>query len=355
MHRSPTEIRQLRFFVGVTIAVILAFGFNWPLAFITPMFVAKFLGTTKPKLPFKVLSGIFMITASAFIFGGIVTSMLINYPIVFLLAMTLIIFWISYWNNSGGNELAITMLLVGFTLIPMLTLLLPVVAFQVSIGFLFSCCVSLLLTMIMHEIIPDKKVDAQTQAKVITPIADKPTRVRYALLSTLMIMPVVTFFFYFNLSSAILILAFIAILAQKPDLVAGIKGSAALMIGNSIGGIVAIALYAVLILVPNFTMLNLLMGLTALYFSQLIFSENKFAPVYAMAFSTVIILISSATSSDADANEKFYIRLLQIAAACGYVVFATIIAMPWIKKISLLDTSKKKESNVESIPELVDS
>jgi len=209
--------------------------------------------------------------------------------------------------------------------------------------------------MMMHEVIPDKIVETQTGAKVIEPIAEKATRVRYALLSTLMIMPVVTFFFYFNLSSAILVLAFIAILAQKPDLVAGIKGSAALMIGNSIGGIVAIAMYSILILVPNFTMLNLMMGLTALYFSRLIFSESKLAPVYAMAFSTVIILISSATSSDADANEKFYTRLFQIAAACAYVVFATILAMPWIKKISMLDNSKKQGNNAESIPEMVDS
>ena len=333
------EIRILRFFVGVMLAIVIAYVGNWPFAFITPVFVAKFLGNSKGKLPFKKLITIFFIILSAFILGGIITKLLLPFPIVFILIMTLLIFWISYWNNSGGNELVITMLLVGFTVIPMMGLLHQEIAQIFTIGFLFSCFVSLMITMLMHELIADKvitndngKLEENNLTEIVT--AEKPERVKFAILSTLMIMPVMIFFFSFNLSSSVLILAFIAMLAQKPDLVTGIKGSKALLVGNTLGGVVAIAMYYLLTLAPDFIFLVLLFSCVVIYFSQAIFSEKARAPLYAMAFTTVIILVFGTTLSTADADEKFYTRIIQIACACSYVVFATITATPLIKKIT---------------------
>ncbi len=333
---SQREVSILRFFVGVVFAIAIAFIFNWPFAFITPVFVAKFLGSKNSKLPFKKLLAVFLIILSAFILGGIITRLLLPFPIVFMLVMTLLIFWISYWNNSGGNELVITMLLVGFTVIPMLGLLHQDVAQVFTVGFLFSCFLSLTITMVMHELIADPKQTDLTnnEANEKKALADKPNRVKFALLSTLMIMPVMIFFFSFNLSSSVLILAFIAMLAQKPDLVAGVKGSKALLVGNAIGGLVAIAMYNILTIVPNFTFLMLLFSLIVIVFAKIIFSDKALAPLYAMAFSTIIILIFGATLSAADADEKFYTRIVQIGCACGYVIFATIAASPLIKKIA---------------------
>jgi hypothetical protein len=336
---TQREIRILRFFSGVMLAIVLAYIGDWPFAFITPVFVAKFLGNNKPKLPLKKLVTIFIIIVSAFVLGGMITRLLLPFPIVFILIMTLLIFWISYWNNSGGNDLVITMLLVGFTVIPMMGLLHQEIAQTFTIGFLFSCFVSLVITMLMHELIADKVItnnnnkleETNLTEKVL---AKKSERVSFAILSTLMIMPVMIFFFSFNLSSSVLILAFIAMLAQKPDLVTGIKGSKALLIGNTIGGLVAIAMYNLLTLAPNFIFLVLLFSFVVISFSQVIFSKKALAPLYAMAFTTVIILIFGATLSSADADEKFYTRIVQIACACSYVVFATIAANPLIKKIS---------------------
>ena len=331
---SQYEVRVLRFFIVVVIAIVFAFSINWPFAFITPIFVAKFLANKKSKLPFKKLLAIFLIILAAFILGGITTRLLLPFPIVFILIMTSLIFWISYWNNSGGNELVITMLLVGFTVIPMLGLLHQDIAEAFTIGFLFSCLVSLLITMIMHELIPDKNPINVTEDSEIKALPEKPVRVKFALLSTLMIMPVMVFFFSFNLSSSVLILAFIALLAQKPDLVTGIKGSKALLVGNFIGGMVAIGIYNLLIISPNFTFLILLFSLVIIIFAKNILSDKPIAPLYAMALSTIIILISSATMGAADADAKFYTRIVQIACACSYVILATIAANPLIKKIT---------------------
>ena len=331
---SQQETQRLRFIIGLVVSIIIAFGFNWPFAFIMPVFVAKFLASNKPPPSIKVLATIFIIISAAVFIGGLITKILLPYPVVFLLMMTLAIFWISYWNKSGGNELAVTMLLICSMVIPMLGLIDPKVAEIFTFGFLTSCFYALAVTLVMNSLMPNKEVVEVDDITDVSQSEPKPVRVKFALLSTLMIIPVMIFFFYFSLSGSVLILVFVAIMAQNIDLVAGVKGSKALLIGNSLGGLVAILIYALLVLVPTFSFLILLMALTVALFAKLIFSKHPLAPLFAMALGTVIILVSSATLGNADADEKFYTRILQIAAACFYIIFSTIAATPLIKKIS---------------------
>ena len=330
---SQQEISRFRLIVGVVIAIAIAFGVNWPFAFIMPVFVAKFLSNSSPKLPVKKLIMVFAIIVSAIILGGILTRLLLPFPAVFLLIITLLISWISYWNNSGGNEFVITMLLVGFTAIPILALIDQNIAEIFTIGFLFSCFIALFITMVMHEIIPDHQQEAAAKSIDKVELIAKPIRIKLALISTLMIMPVMAFFLAFQ-SSSLLILVFVALLAQKPDLVAGIKGSKALLAANTFGGIIAIGLYNLLKVAPTFSFLLLLFTLTLTVFSRLIYSKKPAAPLYAMALGTVIILIASASSGAAAADEKFYARIAHMDCACGYIIFTTILANPTLKKLS---------------------
>ncbi|MBU2891714.1 DUF2955 domain-containing protein [Colwellia sp. D2M02] len=357
---SPTETSSLRLIVGVVLAVAIAFGFNWPFAFITPVFVAKFLSNKKPKLPLKKLVSIFLILTAAIVLGGVLTRFLTPFPAVFILIITLLIFWISYWNNSGGNEVIVTMLLVGLTAIPVLGIIDQRLAELFTFGFLFSCFVSLVLVMVMHELIPDKQLSEHEQLSIPVnnapveldaeglPLPDKAVRVKLALLSTVMIMPVVIYFLSFQ-STALLVLIFISLMAQKPDLVAGIKGSKALLVGNIMGGLIAIALYNVLKVAPTFSFLLLLFALIVGYLAKHIFSEKRTAPLYAMALGTTIILISSASAGASDADEKFYVRIMQIAFACSYIVFATVLANPLLQKLSAPTVTKTIEPDKPTI------
>ncbi|WNC73000.1 DUF2955 domain-containing protein [Thalassotalea psychrophila] len=331
--QTPERIRIIRFTIGVTLAIAIAFGFDWPLAFIAAVFTANFLGNNSPKLPFKALFGILIVSITAFCAGILVTRFLLPFPIVFILIMTLLIFLVSYWGYSGGNDFVITMLLVGFTLVPMLGLFKQEVASVVTIGFLFSCLIALLITMIMHEIIPDNPNTEYEDKVEKQGLKLKSTRFQLALLSTIIIMPAIVFFMFFGLTSSLLILVFIAILAQKPDLLMGMKGSKALLLGNTIGGLAAIAVYKLLLIAPTFTALVLLFAVVNIYFAKLIFSDNPLAPLFAMALTTMIILISSGSSGDAGAGGKFYIRILQIGAACGYIIFATYLTTPLLTQI----------------------
>ncbi|OUS25564.1 hypothetical protein A9Q98_12160 [Thalassotalea sp. 42_200_T64] len=331
--QRANSVRAIRLTIGLTFCIAIAFGVNWPLSFIAPVFAAKFLGNKKPKMPFKMLVAILLVGVVAFCSGILITSMFLPYPGVFILITTLLIFLVSYWSHSGGNEFVITMLLIGFTLVPMLALVHVDVANVVITGFLFSFFIALLTTMIMHEIIPDNAEDVPQSTPIKPELKPVETRFQLAVLSTIIIMPVLVFFLYYGLTSSLLILIFVAILAQKPDLLVGLKGSKALLVGNSIGGLFAIIAYSLLVIVPDFVFLILLFACINIYFAKLTFSDRPLAPIYAMAHSTIIILIAAGSLSDAGAGEKFYIRILQIAAACGYIIFTTYLATPFLKRI----------------------
>jgi hypothetical protein len=89
-----------------------------------------------------------------------------------------------------------------------------------------------------------------------------------------------------------------------------------------IGGAAAIAMYELLVLVPEFVFLLLLTFLAGLVFGSRVFSGKPTGALYGMAFSTLLLVIGSTTSSTGDAGAKVYSRIAQIMVAVVYVVVA---------------------------------
>ena len=95
-----------------------------------------------------------------------------------------------------------------------------------------------------------------------------------------------------------------------------------LIIANILGGIFAIIGYRLLVMVPNFTFLIMVTLGTGLIFASRLFSNHKFAAVYGSGFSTFLLILGSVTASDAEAGNKVWTRVIQIAIAVIYVVIA---------------------------------
>ena len=66
----------------------------------------------------------------------------------------------------------------------------------------------------------------------------------------------------------------------------------------------------------------LLTLLAGLVFGERVFSGKPAAPLYGMAFSTLLLIIGSVTSGTGDAGAEVYTRVFQIIVAVLYVVFA---------------------------------
>lgn len=335
---SLTNIRILRFALGVTLSIAIAFAINWPLSFVMPLFVAKILSSRGPRLSVDLLFKIFLLMFIAFLFADLITQLLLPYPVIFILMVTLILFRLFYWHQSGGNVTVITLLLLGLTIVPMLGQVDPSLAGGFVSMFLISAGLALLISMIFQELLPDciafdysAMLSEEKSKSALQPEADNAQKLRYAIISTSIVMPLYFFFFLFELSSSVLILAFVTLMALQPDLASSKKGSLGLLTGNSMGGIVAILFYQLLVAVPSFTFLILGFLYASLWFANIIFSERPSAPLFIMGFTTVILLISSGTSGEDGAGSDFYQRIIQIALACGYSIMVANLADNLIK------------------------
>jgi hypothetical protein len=251
---------------------------------------------------------------------------LLPYPLVYLPLTFLLLFRLFLAKASGKVPMLITWLLIALLVIPMLAMQSPELADLVAAGIVLGACVTIALVWIVALIIPiPVETPATSVAPAAAPTAPAPPRnelYQTAMITTLVVFPVLSLFYTLQWSGALLVLVFIALLSSQPGFAKSYKAGAALILGNTIGGATAILFYELLVLVPEFVYLVLLTLLTGLLFGSRLFSGKPAAPLYGMAYSTVLLVIGSTTSSSGDAGAKVYTRIFQILCAVVYVVTA---------------------------------
>lgn len=148
-------------------------------------------------------------------------------------------------------------------------------------------------------------------------------------------------FFVFNFSGAVVVMIFIAILSQQTNLTVGKKMGSALITGNIFGGITAALFFELLVMVPRFDFLLLMILAGSLLFAKANYSGKPSAPLYGMAFSTLLLLVGMGTMPSGDeVDTKFVLRILQILLAVFYIVGAFKL----LERLSTSPQQSQKES-----------
>lgn len=317
---SPVEQRMLRYTLGATLAMGLALGLDWQFAYLTPVLVLNMLGSTAPPPTYK-MGGLFvLVIAVTGWFALLVARTLLPYPPVFLAVMGLLLFHVYYFKSVLPGFVTLWLFL-NLLILPMVEIVLPDGGAAVLKYLLISGIMSLLVVWMAHFAFPEHSPARvkKSGALSLTP----GVRFGQALEATLVVFPVMVLFYFFRWVESLLILIFIGILSMQPGFARDFKGGKALLLGNLIGGVVAILEYEILTVVPEFFYLLLLTLLLGLFFGTHLFSGKATAPLFGMAFSTVLLVIGSETSRFAgDAGSKVYTRIVQLTVAVVYVVVA---------------------------------
>jgi hypothetical protein len=249
--------------------------------------------------------------------------LLVPFPIVYLLVLGLLLFHLFYANTRGAPALLITWMLIALLLIPIIASLSSVLAVAIAARIVFGSAIALVIVWLAHIALPDPP---QAVTAVSAAAADKAppaeSNVYRALLSTAVVFPVAALFFAFQSASSSVILVFIALLTLQPSRAAGGKAGLALIGGNLAGGIASMIFYELLVVAPHFGFMVSLTLLSALLFAAGLFSSSRWAPLFGMAFSTLLLIIGSTTSSYGEAGDKASTRVIQITLAVIYVVVA---------------------------------
>ena len=307
----------LRFATGVSLSVLLAYSIGWPLFFLATILTASFLGNRNPRPGLKATLAILLAIAVIFALGSAATIYLYPYPLVFLLLFCWALFLNFYSAARGSPGFIVLLFTLAILLLPLIGGPQPYLSVLVTIGFLKSALVALLCVHLAHTLFP-----GGTLAKEQIPLQTTPQQASQAAWqSTAVILPFALVCLVFNVSGAVLPLIVISTLAQKPDFSAGATGAKALVAANIGGGIVALIFFHLLSATPNLGFLVVGFFFLALLFGQQLFSGKPTAALYGTAFSTVLILIGTGTSSFGDdADAKFYQRMVALLFAVSYLI-----------------------------------
>jgi Protein of unknown function (DUF2955) len=319
LHRQ----RIFRFAFGTSVSILLAFGLGWVLSMITPIFVGIFLSSKNPCPDLKAGFMVVAVILIAFVLGFLVSIATFRYPVVAIVAISYLLFAIYWLQWRLDNPFLPLMLTLSIVMCPLLTMQSPALTLVFVLGFSLNGMLAIFAVWVSFLLFPDPKNTVYEKTATAATISEPREQVWQALLSTMIVLPALLFFLHFNLASDILILAFIAILAQQIDLKAGIMGGIALLLANMVGGIIAIIVYNLLVAVPDLMMLAGLSCLICLLFAQGLFSTSKYASLCGSAYSAFVVLLAISTLSEGSPlDQRFILRIFQIAVAVVYIIGA---------------------------------
>lgn len=126
---------------------------------------------------------------------------------------------------------------------------------------------------------------------------------------------------------------YVAIYIQQLSLASGRKTTKAILAANVAAGFIAMAMYSLLVMAPNFLFMATLSLTVILIISRMIMSGVRWAPLAGVALSSTMILLGSAIGSFNDAGgDKFSDRLGELGAAAIYAVVALYVLEAFFPK-----------------------
>ncbi|MFV8409886.1 DUF2955 domain-containing protein [Vibrio owensii] len=317
---NATQRRILRFTIGVGLAVFLAAWINWQLAFVAPVFTAKFL-VDKPNLHRETIYELLLALIATMGLGLLLSGGITQYPIVLLIAVGLMMAWGYYLFTDPKWNLFATILLIAVLMLPFMAINNPAISVVLASGLAISGAVSVAIFALVHIYLPEP--DSEFAGYAAPPIG-KEQRWHASFRAMLISFPVVCFFFIFQISEALLTMMFVALLSLMITSEKSVKLSAFLITSNGIGGILAILAFSILAIVPSIFFYTAFIALLAVLIGKKIYTLPEKAPIFATAFSTLLVLIGSTLMSSGDIDSNTFIRIFQLVLVGTYMILASL-------------------------------
>ncbi|ELI6425848.1 DUF2955 domain-containing protein [Vibrio harveyi] len=317
---NATQRRILRFTIGVGLAVFLAAWINWQLAFVAPVFTAKFL-VDKPNLHRETIYELLLALIATMGLGLLLSGGITQYPIVLLIAVGLMMAWGYYLFTDPKWNLFSTILLIAVLMLPFMAINNPAISVVLASGLAISGAVSVAIFALVHIYLPEP--DSEFAGYAAPPIG-KEQRWHASFRAMLISFPVVCFFFVFQISEALLTMMFVALLSLMITSEKSVKLSAFLIISNGIGGILAILAFSILAIVPSIFFYTAFIALLAVLIGKKIYTVPEKAPIFTTAFSTLLVLIGSTLMSSGDIDSNTFIRIFQLVLVGTYMILASL-------------------------------
>jgi len=321
----------LRLAFGVTGCFAIVEALDWDATFLAPLLAANMLVKT-PRPPSLAQGLVVVILFASSTAAVLVLSMfVISNPQVLIMALIQLFFLSFYAHRLGAPDLATLLPQVSAVSLPIVSVLSPDGAGAFARTLVAAGFVALLTVWVAHAAFPSPPAVATAATPAATTSLDEPlAAARYALLDTIVLMPLLIFFILNATEAAIVVLIVVVTLLRQTDRQRGKSAALGLILGNLIAGVAAGIAYNVILLgntLPFFV--TVCLAATLMFAGRIATAGNR-AAVYVVALGTFVLLLGLSLSPlPGSTGEAFVSRILNVIFASGYATGALSLVERW--------------------------
>lgn len=318
----------VRFAAGTSGAFVLSEAMGWYPTFLGPLLAGVLLANLPKPPPLKVGVALVLVQAAGAYAAYILTSLLHETPVV-LFGTIAIILLLCFANLAQGRGfLPILLVLISFATIPIVTMTMPQQAGALPFAFTRGMVIAVIAVWVAHALWPRLAPPAAppAQAALEYPLAR-------ALTGVAIVLPLMLLYLMYGITDALPVLITTVVLVINFDPKKGTMQGVAMMVGNFIGGAVALISQALLQVAPSLAALSLITFLVALLFAIRIERGGAAAAVGLVTFNQAMVLFSLALAPGGSSPGLWMTRLVQFAIACTFAVGMMSLLFPRLNQV----------------------
>ncbi|MGY1520040.1 DUF2955 domain-containing protein [Luteimonas sp. A482] len=306
----------LRFATGVTGAFVACEAMQWAPTFLAPVLACVLLANLPMRPPLKMGVALVLTMAAAAALSFVLATLLRGIPLALFGLVALIMFLSFLAIAAGRPALPFTLLLLCLSTIPVVVLVAPAHGTLLPVALVRGMALALLAVWVTHAV--------WTCPPARSPVAPRggggPIPVASALMSVVVVMPVMLVYLLFGLADVLPVLVTTVILVINFDVRRGRLQASAMILGNFLGGLLGLLLHAILLTTPSLPFLALMLFVVTLGFGQRIAAGGAAAAVAVITCNAMLIIFSSAIASGPGSLPVWLARLSQFAIAGAFAV-----------------------------------
>jgi hypothetical protein len=331
--QAATGVRNaaLRLAFGVTGCFAIVEALDWDATFLAPLLAANMLMKT-PRPPSLAQGLVVVILFALSTAAVLVLSMfVISNPQVLIMALIQLFFLSFYAHRLGAPDLATLLPQISAVSLPIVAVLSPDGAGAFARTLVAAGFVALLTVWVAHAAFPAPPAVAAAVTPAAASSLDEPlAAARYALLDTIVLMPLLIFYILNATEAAIVVLIVVVTLLRQADRQRGKSAALGLILGNLIAGVAAGIAYNVILLgntLPFFV--TVCLAATLMFAGRIATAGNR-AAVYVIALGTFVLLLGLSLSPlPGSTGEAFVSRILNVIFASAYATGALSLVERW--------------------------
>lgn len=319
--REPRDQRALRLATGTALCLAASFGFGLPIPFLAPVLSLLLLATLNQALPLKmglILAIVAMLTTGV---GLLLVPMLRYFPMTGVLLVGTGLFFVFRMGLRGANNLIVTFLVIGLTMISSAGSLDFGLAVMVIGALVKGLLLAVIVVLISHFLFPEQ-TDVKPPPKPATLTAKEVDRL--ALRAMLIVMP--AFFLALNNPASYLPIILKAVNLGQQSSTATAQNAGRELLGSTLlGGLLAIAFWCALSLFVHLWMFFLWMLLFGLLIARKLYalSPSRQSPEFWLNTMVTLIILLGQSVQDSLAGKDVYTAF---AMRMGLFIAVTLYA-----------------------------